>query len=84
MDCGAGSVHVKVIVPVKPEATATVTVAVALDPCVTGKLAAVGVSVNGVVTVNATDPADWLAWLKTPAIALIVTVAGVVVADGPA
>jgi len=41
-----GSVHLKVIVPVKPLASVTVTVASTAAPCVTWKLAAVGVRVN--------------------------------------
>jgi hypothetical protein len=74
IDSGAGSEQVKVSVPLNPEVNATVTVAVALDPCATWKLWAVGVSVNGAATVNATDPAEWLLWVKTPVVAVIVTV----------
>ena len=73
-DSDGAPVQVKVSVPLKPEENATATVAFALEPCVTGKLAAVGVRVNGDVTVNATDPAEWLIWLKTPVVAVILTV----------
>lgn len=48
-----GSVHLKVTVPVKPFPKATLTVASMAAPCVTWKLAAVGVRVNGCVTVTA-------------------------------
>jgi hypothetical protein len=48
-----GSVHLKVTVPLKPFPNATSTVASIAAPCVTWKLAAVGVRVNGCVTVTA-------------------------------
>ena len=73
-DSDAGSLQVKVIVPVKPEATATATVAFTLAPCVTWKLAAVGVSVNAGVMFTTMDAAAWLTWLKTPVLAVMATV----------
>jgi len=74
IDSDAGSLQVKVIVPEKPEATATATVAFTLAPCVTWKLVAVGVSVNAGAMLTTMDPAVWLTWLKTPVVAVMVTV----------